>query len=93
MYPEDDQINEFLSLAIQWYVQSETNVDKEFASMSHMVDLMWAFHDAKATIGCPVKAAYHCPTFLQFLDKNERKVLKKYKIEHEEDDSDSHSNP
>jgi hypothetical protein len=32
-------------------------------------------------IGCPIKAAYHCPIFLQFLDKNKCKVLKKYKRE------------
>jgi hypothetical protein len=93
MYLEDDQFNQFLALAIQRSIQSEMKVDTEFASMSRMVDMMQAFNDAKATIGCPFQAAYHCPTFMQFLDKNECKTLKKYKKEQEEDDSDSHSNP
>ena len=68
-------------------------VDKEIASMSRMVDLMRAFNDVKAAIGCLIKAVYHCPPFLQFLDKNQCKALKKYKKEQEEDDSDSNSNP
>jgi len=93
MYPEDDQFNQFLSLAVQRSIQSETKVNKELASMSHMVDLMQAFNNAKAAIGCPVKAGYHCPTFLQFLDKNECKALKKYKKDHEEDGSKSDFNP
>ena len=93
MYPEDDQLNQFLSLAIQWSIQSEMKVDIQLVSTSRMVDLMQAFNDAKAAIGCPIKAVYHCPTFLQFLDKNECKALKKYKKEQEEDDSNSDSNP
>ena len=83
MYLEDDQFNQFLPLAIQRSIQSDMNI----------VDLMRVFNDAKAAIGCCIKAAYHCPTFLQFLDKNKRKVLKKYKKEQEEDDRDNHSNP
>ena len=68
-------------------------MDKELASMSHMVDLMQAFNSGKAAIGCPIKAGFHRPTFLQFLGKNKRKALKKYKKEHEEDDSASDINP
>jgi hypothetical protein len=60
---EDDQFNQILALAIQRSIQSEMKMDKEFASISRMVDMMQVFNDAKAAIGCPIKAAYHCPTF------------------------------
>jgi hypothetical protein len=79
MYLEDDQFNQFLSLAIQRSIQSETNVDKEFASTSHMVDLMRAFNDAKAAIGCPIKAAYHCPIFCNSLTKMNARCLRSIK--------------
>ena len=92
MYPEDDQFNQFLLLAIQQSMQSKPKVDKELAGAYNMVELMSAFKDVKAAIGCPIKAAYHCPTFVQFLDKNEHKALKTFKKEQEEDDSDSYSN-
>ena len=51
IYQEDDQFNQILSLAIQQSIQSETKVDTELASTCCMVDLMWAFNDAKAMIG------------------------------------------
>ncbi len=91
MYPEDDQFNQFLSLAIKRSVQSEPKEDKELSGASHMVELMNAFNAAKTAMQCPIQAAYHCPIFEQFLDKKERKSLKKYKQEQEEDGSDSES--
>ena len=56
-----------------------------------MVELMTAFNAAKTAMGCPIKAAYHCSTFMQFLDRKERKALKKYKKEQEKEDSNSDS--
>ena len=91
MYPEDDQFNQFLSLAIKRSVQSEPKEDKELSGASRMVELMNAFNAAKIAMQCPIQAAYHCPIFEQFLDKKERKSLKKYKQEQEEDGSDSES--
>ena len=93
MYPEDDQFNQFLSLAIQQTIQSETKVNKQLASMSSTVDLIHTFNDTRGALGCPVDAVYHCPALLQSIDKNEHKDLKKYKKEKEENASDSDSNP
>ncbi len=56
-----------------------------------MEEMMNAFNTAKTAIQCPIKAAYHCPIFEQFLDKKERKWLMKYKQEQEEDRNDSES--
>ena len=62
LYPEDDQFNQFLLLAIQRSVQSEPKVDNELVSASCMVELMTAFNAAKTAMGCPIKAAYYCST-------------------------------
>ena len=91
LYPEDDKFNHFLSLAIKRSEQSEPKVDNELSSATRMVEMMNAFNNAKTAMQCPIKAAYHCPIFEQFLDKKERKLLKKYKQEQEEDSSDSES--
>ncbi len=92
MYTEDDRFNQFLSLEIKRSdVQSEPKEDKELSGASHMVELMNAFNAAKTAMQCPIKAAYHCPIFEQFLDKKERTLLKKYKQEQEEDGSNSES--
>lgn len=91
LYPEDDQFNRFLSLAIKRSIQSEPKVDKELSRASRMVEMMNAFNNAKTAMQCPIMAAYHCPIFEQFLDKKERKLLKKYKQDQQEESSDSES--
>lgn len=67
--------NSINSCCWQFNIQSELKVDKELASASHMVELMNSFKDAKAAMQCPLKAAFHHPTFVQFFDKKERKAL------------------
>ncbi len=66
-------------------------MDNELSSATCMVEMINACNNAKTAMQCPIKAAYHCPIFEQFLDKKERTLLKKYKQEQEEDSSDSES--
>jgi hypothetical protein len=64
--------------------------DAEMAAMSKknnagaqkidkMVHLMENWKTARESMGCPIKAAYACPVFEQFLDRKEKKQLRKYR--------------
>ena len=57
--------------------QTGDNVDK-------MVSLMTNWKSAREAMGCPIKAAYLCPEFEQFLDRRERKQLHRYRREMED---------
>ncbi len=57
--------------------QTGDNVDK-------MVSLMTNWKSAREAMGCPIKAAYSCPEFEQFLDRKERKQLRRYRREMED---------
>ncbi len=46
------------------------------------------FKEAKEAMGGPIKAAYHCQAFVQFLDKSEKRELAAYKAEQEAEDSE-----
>jgi hypothetical protein len=43
-----------------------------------IVHLMESWKNAREAMGCPIKAAYACPAFEQFLDRKEKKKLIKY---------------
>ena len=51
--------------------------NKEMEEALRSTKLMSAFNEAKEAMGCPVKAAYQCPSFVRFLDKAEKRELKR----------------
>jgi len=69
-----------------------TVTNKSEDKVSKMVALMSNWKSARESMGCPIKAAYSCPEFEQFLDRNERKQLRRYRQDMEDplssDDSD-----
>lgn len=48
---------------------------------ANAVQLAEQFHCMGDALGSAVKATYNCSDFIQFLDKSERRVLKRYKKE------------
>lgn len=61
---------------------TETNQTGD--KVSKMVSLMTNCKSAREAMGCPIKAAYSCPEFEQFLDRKERKQLHWYHREKED---------
>jgi hypothetical protein len=51
--------------------------------IDNMVHLMESWKTAREAMGCPIKAAYACSEFEQFLDRKEKKQLRKYRREME----------
>ena len=88
LYPEDDQFNKFMSMVMKNNATKTKEEDKELQDTMRISKLMTAFKDAKEAMGGPIKAAYHCPAFVQFLDKSEKRELAAYKAEQEEEDSE-----
>ena len=56
-----------------------------------MVELMNAFNTVRSSVGCPIKAAFHCPTFVQFLDRKKCNALNNHKKKKEGDNNESDS--
>ena len=61
-----------------------TVTNKPEDKVSKMVFLMSNWKSARELMGCPIKAAYSCPEFEQFLDRNETKRLCRYHQEMED---------
>jgi hypothetical protein len=53
-------------------------------NVSNLVSFMSNWKSARESIGCPIKAAYFCPEFEQFLDRKESKQLCRYHQEMED---------
>lgn len=62
--------------------------NKEMEEALRSTKLMSAFKEAKEAMGCPVKAAYQCPSFVRFLDKAEKRELKRYAAEQDAEESE-----
>jgi hypothetical protein len=60
--------------------QTKNDSGKKVDSIVH---LMEKWKNALEAMGCPIKAAYACTDFEQFLDCNERKQLRRYQREME----------
>ena len=60
-------------------LQATKKSDDKVDSIMH---LMESWKNAREAI-CPIKAAYACPAFEQFLDRKEKKKLIKYRREME----------
>ena len=88
LYPEDDQFNKFMKHLMDKNREQNRPENKEMEEALRSTKLMSAFKEAKEAMGCPVKAAYQCPSFVRFLDKAEKRELKRYAAEQEKDDSD-----
>lgn len=56
-----------------------TENNKTGDNVGKMVSLMTNWKSAREAMGCPIKAAYSCPEFEQFLDRKERKQLRRYR--------------
>ena len=56
-----------------------TENNKTGDNVGRMVSLMTNWKSAREAMGCPIKAAYSCPEFEQFLDRKERKQLRRYR--------------
>jgi hypothetical protein len=56
-----------------------TENNKTGDNVGKMVLLMTNWKSAREAMGCPIKAAYSCPEFEQFLDRKERKQLRRYR--------------
>ena len=61
-----------------------TVTNKHEDKVSKMFSLMSNWKSARESMGCPIKAAYSCPEFEQFLDRNERKQLRRYRQDMED---------
>ena len=56
-----------------------TENNKTGDNVGKMVSLMTNWKSAREAMGCPIKAEYSCPEFEQFLDRKERKQLRRYR--------------
>ena len=56
-----------------------TENNKTGDNVGKMVSLMTNWKSAREAMGCPIKAAYSCPEFEQFLDRKARKQLRRYR--------------
>ena len=88
LYPEDDQFNKFMKHLIDKNREQNRPENKEMEEALRSTKLMSAFKEAKEAMGCPVKAAYQCPSFVRFLDKAEKRELKRYAAEQEAEESE-----
>ena len=60
----------------EWAASSSNNISGD--KVGKMVNLMANWKNAHKAMGCPVKAAYSCPEFEEFLDQKERKQMHRY---------------
>ena len=88
LYPEDDQFNKFMKHLMEKEREQNRPENKEMEEALRSTKLMSAFKEAKEAMGCPVKAAYQCPSFVRFLDKAEKRELKRYAAEQDAEDSE-----
>jgi hypothetical protein len=59
-------------------MQATKNSNDKVDSIVHLMESWKSAHEA---MGCPIKAAFACPAFEQFLDRKEKKKLIKYRRE------------